>query len=215
LLRALETRHASVVTVKGSFDQLKISEIFLEEIRSKGTFWYQKPDLFRCDYEPPDEMTNLILKDAIYVYVPSIEQCEIYRFRSEQERDQQLHSMVLGFGFKTDELLEAYAVTSSEDGGSLADELGKTGQAGGDTALLHLVPLPGLEDTSPFTSLKLWINKGSLLPEKVSFEDYNGDKTMIELRSIDLNAAVDAKQFVPSFPAGTEYIDKSETSSGD
>lgn len=215
LLRALETRHASVVTVRGSFDQLKVSEIFLEEIRSKGTFWYQKPDLFRCDYEPPDEMTNLILKDAIYVYVPELEQCEVYRFSSDQERDQQLHSMVLGFGFKTDDLLEAYSIVSSEDEGPARDELTQAARKPAEAALLHLKPLPGLEDTSPFTNLKLWIDKGSLLPEKVSFEDYNGDKTTIDLRSVDLNVAVDAKKFVPSFPAGTEYIDKSDAASGD
>jgi outer membrane lipoprotein-sorting protein len=209
LLNEIEKRHASVVTVKGSFDQLKVSEIFLEEIRSKGTFWYRKPDQFRCDYEPPDEMTNLILRDAIYVYVPAIEQCEVYRFASDRERDQQLHSMVLGFGFKTKELLEEYTVRSSANAEDLREELVKAGRDPGQAAILHLTPLPAFEDSSPFTELKLWIDKARLLPEKVWFEDYNGDRTTIEIRSIDLNTAVDPSLFTPSFPRGTEFIDKS------
>lgn len=211
LLRALETRHASVTTVRGEFDQLKVSEIFLEEIRSEGTFWFKKPDLFRCDYEPPDEMTNLIREDAIYVYVPELEQCEIYRFTSEQERDQQLHSMVLGFGFKTTELVEAYEIHSSEDPGALRDELIQGGKTAADTGLLELTPRPALAETSPFTRLKLWIDKDQLLPEKVWFEDYNGDQTTLEIRTIELNPTLDPELFVPSFPRGTEYIDKTES----
>lgn len=211
LLRELETRHASVTAVRGEFDQLKVSEIFLEEIRSEGTFWFKKPDLFRCDYEPPDEMTNLIREDAIYVYVPELEQCEVYRFASDQERDQQLHSMVLGFGFKTVELVEAYEIESSEDAGPLREELAESGESVEETALLELTPRPALADTSPFTRLKLWIDKERLLPEKVWFEDYNGDQTTLEIRTIELNAPVDPKLFVPSFPRGTEYIDKTES----
>lgn len=211
ILRALETRHASVVTVRGTFDQLKVSEIFLEEIKSKGTFWFKKPDQFRCDYEPPDEMTNLILRDSIYVYVPSIEQCEVYRFASDRERDQQLHSMVLGFGFKTEELIADYVIESSEDAGPLRDELAAAGRDAAAAVLLHLMPLPDAGDTSPFTHLKLWIDKDTLLPEKVWFEDYNGDKTTIEIRTIDLNTAVEPSRFAPSFPPGTEFIDKTES----
>jgi outer membrane lipoprotein-sorting protein len=209
LLESIEKRHASVVTVKGTFDQLKVSEIFLEEITSTGTFWYRKPDQFRCDYDAPDEMTNLILKDAIYVYVPAIEQCEVYRFTSDRERDQQLHSMVLGFGFKTKELLEEYEVVSSADDEGLRQALEKAGRRPDSTAVLHLKPLPAYVDSSPFTHLQLWIDKEQLLPEKVEFEDYNGDRTTIDIRSIELNVAVDPTLFQPSFPRGTEFIDKS------
>lgn len=211
LLRSLETRHASVVSVRGEFDQLKVSDIFLEEIRSKGTFWFKKPDLFRCDYQPPDEMTNLIREDAIYVYVPELEQCEIYRFTSDRERNQQLHSMVLGFGFKTADLVEAYEIQSSEDARPLREELAEAGQAADEIGLLELKPRPALADTSPFTRLKLWIDKDRLLPEKVWFEDYNGDQTTLEIRTIELNPTIDPDLFEPSFPRGTEYIDKTES----
>jgi outer membrane lipoprotein-sorting protein len=211
MLKALETRHASIVTVHGEFDQLKVSEIFLEEIKSRGTFRFKKPDLFRCDYEPPDEMTNLIRKDAIYIYVPELEQCEVYRFASDQERDQQLHSMVLGFGFRTSELLEAYEIRSSEDPGTLREELVLKNLNPDETVLFELTPRPEVADTSPFTQLKLWIDKEQLLPEKVWFEDYNGDQTTLDIRRIELNPSLDPKLFDASFPSGTEFIDKTES----
>lgn len=211
LLRTLENFHKDVRDVYGEFDQLKVSEIFLEEIPSTGRFWFRKPDLFRCDYDPPDEMTNLILREAIYVHVPSIEQVEVYKFRSAEERDQQLHSMVIGFGFDSDELARQYEIRSSQDDESLKSELAASELDADKTALVYMIPRPALLDSSPFTSLKLWIDKETLFPQKVWFEDYNGDKTSIDIRKVQLNAEFEETIFDASFPPGTEIIDKTDT----
>lgn len=210
LLRAIEARHAEVATIQGSFDQLKVSEIFQEETPSKGTFWFQKPDRFRCDYAPPNEVTNLIVEDSIYVYVPELEQVERYKFYSEQERDQQLHTMVLGFGFEAEKLVKEYEVLSSADEPALAEELQAGGMDPEAVVLLHVTPLEALLETSPFTNLKLWIDKKTLLPRRVWFEDYNGDKTTISIVDLKLNAEIDPSRFEAKFPPGTEMIDKSE-----
>jgi len=210
LLRAVEKRHAGANTVRGTFQQTKISEIFLEEIESTGTFWYRKPEFFRCDYNQPDEMTNLIVEDKIYVFVPSIEQVEVYKFASPEERDQQLHSMVLGFGFEAEEILEQYEVQSSEDQASLLSELTLEKLDSAAVALFRFQPKGALIETSPFTSLKLWIDKETLLPQKIWFEDYNGDKTTLRIVQIELNVSIDDNLFSPSFPPGTEFIDKTE-----
>lgn len=211
LLRTLEEFHKDVRDVYGEFDQLKVSEIFLEEIPSTGRFWFRKPDLFRCDYDPPDEMTNLILREAIYVHVPSIEQVEVYKFRSAEERDQQLHSMVIGFGFDTAELIRQYDIRSSEDDDSLKSELATSDLDSDKSALVYMIPRPALLDSSPFTSLKLWIDKETLFPQKVWFEDYNGDKTSIDIREVQLNAEFEETIFDANFPPGTEIIDKTDT----
>lgn len=210
LLRRLEARHLDVKAVKATFDQLKISEIFLEEIASTGTLWFRKPDFFRCDYDPPDRLTNLIVKEAIYVYVPEIEQVEVYRFASESERHQQLHSMVIGFGFKTAEIVREYEVASSEGNAEIAAELEAAGLDPAAKALLTMIPKPPLMETSPFTQLKLWIDKESLMPEKIWFEDYNGDRTSITLGEIELDVEFSEGLFDPVFPPGTEWIDKSK-----
>lgn len=208
LLRELERRHADVQSISGTFTQNKVSEIFLEEIQSTGRFWFRKPDQFRADYQPPDEMTNLIVRDAIYIFVPELKQVEVYRFASEAEREQQLHSMVLGFGFDPERLADQYLIASSEADAALRAEVEAEGKDPEQTALIRLAPRPDLLETSPFTSLKLWIGKSRWLPEKVWFEDYNGDQTTINIQSIDMNTPIDEALFQPSFPAGTEYIDK-------
>ena len=64
ILRSLQEHHGRVKNVEATFKQLKVSEIFLEEIESTGKFWFLKPDLFRCDYDPPDAMTNLMTEFA-------------------------------------------------------------------------------------------------------------------------------------------------------
>lgn len=210
LLRALESRHGSVRTIHGVFSQLKQSEIFLEEIVSSGEFWFQKPDLFRSDYNPPDEMTNLILKDAIYLHMPSIQQVEVYHFTSPEERDQQLHAMVIGFGFDTEELIREYEVHSSADEAALIQEIEAAGLDPKKTSLLRIVPVGAYLDTSPFTRLKLWLDSESLLPEKIWYEDYNGDKMTLTIEKLELGVKIDPELFLPKFPPGTEVIDKTD-----
>ena len=67
VLRLLENKYRETKTFFGEFNQLKVSELFLEEIRSKGRFWYEKPGRFRCEYLPPDAQVNLIVDDKAYV----------------------------------------------------------------------------------------------------------------------------------------------------
>lgn len=210
LLRDLEGRHGRTQNVHGTFKQLKESEVFLEETTSTGEFWFRRPDLFRTDYAPPDELTNLIVEDAIYVHTPSLKQVEVYRFASKEERDQQLHSMLIGFGFKAEEIAREYEVHSSADEPALREELTAAGLDPEQKALIALKPRPEFAETSPFTLLKLWIDKESLLPEKIWFEDYNGDKTTIDIQEIEFDAKIDDAVFQPRFPPGTERIDKSQ-----
>lgn len=210
VLQAIEEKHGKAKTVAGDFEQTKESEIFLETIQSKGHFAYSKPDLFRCDYFPPDQMTNLIVRDAIYVHTAALNQVEKYRFHTPEERDQQLHVMVLGFGCRAADILREYQVTTSEDDEELKKELATASLESAKVALLRAAPLAAVAETAPFTVIKLWIDKGSLLPQKIWFEDYNGDKTTIKIVKVDFDAEIPSATFEPTFPAGTEMIDKSD-----
>ena len=208
LLRSLEARHGKSETLRGTFEQKKVSEIFLEEIYSKGEFWFHKPDRFRVDYAAPDEMTNLIVGNEIYLYMPEFEQVEVYRFNSDRERDQQLHTMVLAFGFKTEEIVMEYEIHSSVDEEALSNELRSGGLDPGEIALLHFIPREGLLQSSPFTNLKVWIDKETLLPHRVWFEDYNGDKTTISVLEMEPDADMDDSIFEAKFPGEPVFIRK-------
>lgn len=210
LLQQMQAKFGPAKTVVGHFTQLKQSEIFLEEIESVGTFRYLKPDLFRCDYDPPDAMVNLIVEDAIFVYVPSIEQAERYRFRSKEERDQQLHVLMMGLGVESEVIDAEYEVTTSIDNAELREALTEEGSDVAKTILLRAVPRPHLIETSPFTMMKLWIDKETLKPRKIWFEDYNGDQTSITIQDVKFDEPLEQDFFRPKFPPGTEIIDKTE-----
>lgn len=210
-LRAMEARHGGAKAVRGEFRQIKTSDIFLEEFESKGVFVYVEPDLFRCDFEPPDESTNLVVRDAIYVHFPSIAQVERYRFATPEERDQQMHTMTLGFGLETDKIVREYDVISTEEGLlALAKELRDEGFDPAKTTLIHARPAADLAETSPFTLVKLWIDKESLRPQKIWYEDASGERTEILVDKVEFDPPVDRSIFEPKFPPGTEFIDKSD-----
>ncbi len=210
ILKAIEAKHGEARNVVGTFEQTKESEVFLETIKSTGKFSYVKPDRFRCDYNPPDEMTNLILKDAIYVHVPSLKQVEKYGFHSPEERDQQLHVMTLGFGFKAQDILREYTVKTSVDDTTLTQQLRTEGHDPTKIHLLEATPVSSLAENSPFTRIKLWIDKETLLPQKIWHEELNGDKTTIKVLEVKFDAEIPDSTFEPKFPPGTEMIDKSE-----
>lgn len=211
LLESMAAAHGAARTVRGEFTQTKTSEIFLEKFESKGRFRFQKPDRFRCDYDPPDASTNLIVDDAIYVHFPSIQQVERYRFKSREERDQQLHVMLLGFNVDVKTIAREYDMVSSEEAGSPAlEELNAAGGDPAKTALLIARPSAEFEATSPFVLLKLWIDKGTKRPVRIWYQDYNDEKTELAIHEVKFDEPIDESHFRPNFPPGTEFIDKSD-----
>ena len=153
-------------------------------------------------------MINLIDSDAIYIYTPSLEQVEVYNFQSDDERDQKLHTLVLGFGFKADRITSEYACKSSDDDPELAKELPPPGPETVPQILLHLIPRPAIAETSPFTQMKLWVNKETLMPVKIWYEEYNHDETTMDIVELKIDVEIDPDHFNPVkvFPPGVEII---------
>ncbi len=176
LLKRLETKYMKTMTFYGEFNQTKISKLFLEEIKSKGKFWYQKPGKFRCEYVPPNAQVNLILDDVAYVYIPDIKQVEVYHFEARDSPVKKLNQMLLGFGVSVKDVLDVYEVHSlpeeeTEDSFSLFFKLKKK------------------EEGSNFESIKLSVRKKDLLPMKLVFIEpgsggSEGDRTEILLKPL-------------------------------
>jgi outer membrane lipoprotein-sorting protein len=213
LLALLEARHGEIRNFAGGFDQLVVSAVFLTEIPSKGRFWYAKPHNFRCDYLGEDEITNLITEDAFYMHVPANKQVDKITFRSASERDQQLHLMALAFNFRTQEIVRDYEVRSSEGDAELAEELKAGGGDPARTALLRFTPWGPRADASPFARLKIWLDKTTLLPEKIWHVRHDGDATTMSNLKIETNVEIDDKIFAANFP-GSKIIDQSRGGRG-
>lgn len=194
LLKKLEEKNADVDTIIGQFDQVQQSTLFLEEIQSKGRFYFQKPEKFRCDYLPPNESQNWIVGNTAWLYVPEIKQVEKYQFPSDVNSVERLNRMLLGFGVSTTDVLDVYNVTV------LKEESSK-----GVTAL-QFTPLRK-EPTVEFDKVTVWINEKQLLPEKIVIDEESGDQKVITITQIRLNRKIPDTIFQPVFPPDVEIIE--------
>jgi outer membrane lipoprotein-sorting protein len=214
LLRTLETFHKDVKAVHATFDQQRLDEIFLESVDSTGELWFAKPDRFRCDYADPRPMTTLIVNEALYVYIPELKQVDYWAFESTAERDQQLHQLLIGFGFKTDDLVRRYDIHSSEDEPELKAELDKTAaqeQWGAEShALLAIRPRAADKESAPFVDMKLYVDKARMLPAMIWYRDHTDSQITMRMKKIERDATLEDKLFDDKtlFPAGTERINR-------
>jgi outer membrane lipoprotein-sorting protein len=209
LLRTLETFHKNVKTIHAKFDQLRIDETFQEDVKSSGELWFDKPSRFCAKYADPKPMITLITGDSLYVYVKELNQADVYTFASPEERDRQLHQLLIGFGFKADDLVKQYEIHSSDEPGPAA-ELVKEKLNPEKTALFIIKPRPQYEETSSFKLCKVYIDKASHLPEKIWYKDPMGATMILTMKKIDLDLKLGEELFDKGklFPKGTEFIDK-------
>ncbi len=214
LLRTLEAFHKDVKTVHAQFDQVRLDVIFEDRVESTGELWFEKPAKFRCDYTDPEPMINLILEDALFVYFPDLEQVDYWQFDSDEEREQQLHQLLIGFGIEVEKLVARYRVRSSEDDPALLAELEAAARREKwdpeQMALFILQPRPAFEETCPFRNLKVYIDKAGLVPEIIWYDDLNEAEMTLKMKKVETDVTIAARLFDRSavIPSGTEYFDK-------
>ena len=218
LLRELEAFHKNVKTIHATFHQLRVDEVFREPVESEGKLWFDKPSSrFRADYANPDEMINLIVGNALYMYVKKLQQVDQYTYASAEERDQQLHELLIGFGFKADDLVRQYEIHSSADEPAVQSELEREKadllkeKLDPDALwLFEIKPRAATAETSPFKQLKVAIDKTTHLPKKIWYKDQSDASMTLVMKSIELNTKLSDALFDKDklFPPGTEFIDK-------
>ncbi len=195
ILGRLEAKYKETQTFIGEFRQLKKSELFLEEIRSNGLFWYQKPGKFRCEYLPPNAQVNLVLSDVTYIYTPEIKQVEIYHFNPAESPVKKLNQMLLGFGVSVEDVLEVYDVRTLK-----REETKKC---------FALLFKPRKKDDSlQFDAIKLWVTRKTLIPKRLVFLESGGDRTEITITKVKFNKRIKPSIFKPDFPRDAEVIEQ-------
>lgn len=214
LLQRLEAFQRDMNWVQAEFEQTRLDVLFNESVKSRGKLWFDKPSAFRCDYTDRDPMTVLVVDKSVYFYSPSLEQADKWEFDTIEERDRQMHQLMIAFGFKTEDLLARYRIHSSEDEAGPAQELeaeaAKAGWKPGEKALLIVEPRPEFAAEAAFRQLKVYIDKAALLPQKIWYRDPADAEMTLDIKSIERDVKPAADLFVTSkvIPAGTEIIDK-------
>lgn len=192
-LRLLEKKYKEVTTFSGEFTQIKKSEVFLEEISSKGKYFYKKPRSFRCDYLSPNESENLFINDMAWVYVPELKQVEKYYVGSNDNPGKGVNQMLIGFGVSTDKLLKEYFITIKDNSEKIIG--------------VSLIPKKNGENKQT-KEVIVWINKEKITPDKFKIIENNGDVTEITMMNINVDVKLDENLFKPSFPKGVEIIEQ-------
>lgn len=192
-LKIVEQKHAKIDTVWGEFEQRKESKLFLENIYSRGKFYFKKPGKFRCDYLPPNESQNLVISDTWYIYVPEIKQVEIYHFDKTESKIRKLNQMLLGFGVSVEDVEEVYDIHQTKEGE--------------DSSLVRIdfIPKENEEDYS-MDAITIKFDRKTLLPTELLISEEGGDRTEIFMKKgkIYLNKKLDDSYFKPRF---LEYED--------
>lgn len=199
LLTLLETRYKETQTYQGEFTQVKKSELFLEEVHSKGKFWYHKTGRFRCEYLPPNAQVNLILDNTAYMYIPEIKQVEVYHFKPTDSPAKRLNRMLLGFGASVKDVLEVYDVRWLPE------------EETPESFALIFKPIHQStteEEDFQFEAIKIWVRKDTLLPSRLVFNETGGDITEVTLTNVELNKKIKDSVFKADFPKDTEVIEQ-------
>jgi outer membrane lipoprotein-sorting protein len=214
LLKQIEAAQAQMQWVHAAFEQTRRDELFDEVVKSKGELWFDKPTAFRCDYAAPDPMTVLVVDKSVYFYSPSLEQADKWEFETTEERDRQMHQLMIAFGFKTQDLLARYTIHSSEDEAAPAAELEaeatKAGWKASSRALVIVEPRPEFAADATFRQLKVYIDKASLLPEKIWYRDPSDAQMTLDIKRVERDKQPSPGLFDTAkvIPKGTEIIDR-------
>jgi len=190
-LAKMEAKNADLTTLHGTFVQVRKNEMFLEEIKSTGEFWYSKPDKFRCDYNEPTKAIFYLLGDTAMFYTPEIKQVE--QVRLEQGDSAPIHQMLVGFGLSLGKITEVFDVKLSDDQPE-------------DSRILSIDFISKDETrTMGFQSIIVQFDQTRLEPMALTI--YEGeDLVSIELKETEKNVKIDGEKFEPEFPDDVEII---------
>ena len=192
LLEQMATAHADLQTLTGEFRQRTDSEMFLEEDISTGRFLWRRPDRFRYDYESTEltgASTCWFVGDTGSIYIPEVNQLEIYHLGTDDSLGGSLSRVLIGLDGALEELRESYWI-------GLADVASPEAGLAESIAHVTLEPKEGV-DPDGLVAIDVWINSASLLPAQVKMVEESGDTTTLTFTTLSVNRDLDDDVFDP------------------
>lgn len=191
-LRQVEEHNAEVTSLRGRFTQVRVNPMFLEEIESEGEFWYRKPNQFRCDYFTPIESRFYLLgREGLY-YTPEYNQLEVFRLRGGDSAP--INQMLVGFGVKTEKILEVFRVAEAPEANRSDSEY-----------TLRFIS-KDLERSLDFREITVTFDKNRLEPLRLVMQEEQ-DTVEVTLTETERNAEIPGEKFAKSFPPDVEVIE--------
>ena len=220
-LRRVEQAYRSVLAVRGTFRQTRVSDIFLEIKEDIATFFVRKPERFRMAYHPadapgganaPPESLHYFHDGFYMMYLPAWNQVERFRVNTDDSHSiESLNIMLLGFDLRAANIFDVYRVTLMSE-----DEDASTGAS---LTTLSFEPLrPATIRYMHITFEEHTGESGMSIPRprRIFYEEETGDTAELTMQALELfTSRRDIEQqpelsedsFVPSFPADVQIIE--------
>lgn len=186
VLAKLEAKGKTVKDFRARFRQEKTVYVLDEPLRSEGTLAYLAPGRLRWETTKPEASTLVIDDAGMKVYMPKLKQLEVYDFSGKDA----LGAILPLFGQSVADLRRGYEVSLAPDAPA------------GAYALL-LAP-KNERVRRAIAKLRVEVDRETLLPRKLSYEDPNGDTSTTWFEDVRPNVGLKEADFVLNVPEGTK-----------
>jgi outer membrane lipoprotein carrier protein len=180
VLKSLETAGRGLKTMKASFTETKVLTLLSEKQETRGSVFLQVPGRLRWDYASPQPGVMMIKDGHFERYVPQTKQ--VFRGEAKGEAD-----LLVGFGPGAADLGKKYevALLPEEKVGALP------------TYVLDLKPREG---GGLFSGIRLWVDKGRMIPVQTRLTEPTGDHTTIRFDDVVVNRPLPSGAFDLKLP---------------
>jgi len=195
ILNQLKKADAQLKSFVADFKEIRIFLYSPEPEVAQGKIYFKKPEQVRWDYSLPGEKHIVLTPTKGWLYLPEIKQVQLINLKGERK----LSSLPIGLSGPAPDFEQNYQVR-------LIEKEGETIEKG--KYILELTPRPESEVAAVYTRILLTLSDKRWLPaDRIELLEMTGDKTIIELNEISLNAKISSKLFKFDVPKDVEIID--------
>jgi outer membrane lipoprotein-sorting protein len=183
-LRLAEQKNRETKSLTADFEQTRIDNIFGDEVKSTGRFWYQDPEKFHAEYSYEGTSEKIWMRDSRMIqYIPQMSQVDIVTLQRGDQAP--IHQMLLGFGAEVEKILGVFDV-------SLAEE---------DRPGLHGIAFDSkdLGRSLEFHTISIYFEKEEVVP-RVIVAEASDNTFVIEMKNIRFNPRINERVFNPQWP---------------
>ncbi len=181
----IQQRYDSLQSFRAFFLQ-KLTNASSKETQERlGTIVFARPRFIRWETTSPEQELLIIGKDMVWDYFPEEETA--YRYTVEQVLDSKT---MIRFLSGEANLKDDFKV----------QDLGKDGE------FQHLKLIPKKPEPN-LVEGEIWVRPGQDMLERIKLVDFFGNINELELSGLELDVAIDAKEFTLVPPKGTEILD--------
>lgn len=194
VLVEMEKANSAFKTLKADIVYTRTIVLLESTEISQGEMSYKKPKKLYLKFYPPRNEVNIVDGRYIWVYHPSEKQVEKYEIGSKQS-SQGMSFFEFGYGESVAAAKKNYKITllgTKEEG----------------KKRFYTLDLSPKDPKSQYTNIRLWVEEGSWLPNKIELYESEGEVVnTLELKNIKLNKNISDKLFTFDAPRGVEVIE--------